>query len=166
MSIAALSAAILAATTLSGPALAQMPDKLSKPEYTAPAQTVRDAQDIPYPGVMTLKVDARDNAQGVINVIQTIPVAKSGRFTLLYPEWLPGKHAPRGAIAELVDLKIMANGKVLPWVRDSYDVYAFHVDVPEGAGELDLTFKFLTPIRRSEGRSEGRSKESPGSKNG
>ncbi len=140
------------AMSLSVPTAAQDSSQMSAPDALPIADSIPAARDVAYPGVMQLDVDATDITRGVYNVKQSIPVAQAGKMTLLYPEWLPGKHAPRGAIAELVDLKIMANGKVLPWVRDSYDVYAFHVDVPEGAGELNLTFKFLTPIRRSEGR--------------
>ena len=70
---------------------AAMPDSLSKPSYVAPQETIPAPQDIAYPGTMTLTVDARDHAQGIFRVTQTIPVAKAGRLTLLYPEWLPGR---------------------------------------------------------------------------
>ena len=56
------------------------------------------ARDLAYPGVITLDVDASDVARGIFRVRERIPVAQAGPLTLLYPEWLPGKHAPRGAI--------------------------------------------------------------------
>mgnify|MGYP002662893723 CR=1 FL=1 len=63
-----------------------------------------------------------------------------GPLTLLYPQWIPGNHSPTGAIDKLAGLTVTANGKVIPWTRDQYDVYAFHVDVPQGAGEVVAEF--------------------------
>src|SRR3546814_6194278 len=70
-----------------------------------------------YPGTMALKVDATDVARGIFHVHQTIPVEKAGTLTLLYPEWLPGKHAPRGAISGLTGFQASAGGKTLRWTR-------------------------------------------------
>jgi hypothetical protein len=39
----------------------------------------------------------------------------------------------------------MADGKVIPWLRDPLDVYTFHVDVPAGVSQLDADFDFLEP---------------------
>ncbi len=89
---------------------------------------------------------------GIFHVRQTIPVAKAGKLTLLYPEWLPGKHAPRGAIAEVAGFKASAGGKPLTWTRQPTDVYAFDIDVPAGAKSIDIVFDFLSPTRTSEGR--------------
>ena len=151
MRFASASLAVIA-LALAAPAAAQDRAKMSAPQALPIADPIPAARDIPYPGTMTLDVDATDIVRGVYDVKQTVPVSGAGRLTLLYPEWLPGKHGPRGAIAELVDLRITANGKPVKWVRDSYDVYAFHVDVPAGAKQLDLAFKFLTPLDRSQGR--------------
>jgi predicted metalloprotease with PDZ domain len=71
---------------------------------------------------------------------------------LLYPQWLPGKHGPRGALAELTGLQITAGGKPAAWTRDPVEVYAFHVDVPAGASAVDVKFQFTAPVRESEGR--------------
>ena len=86
-------------------------------------------QDTPYPGTITIHVDASDTLQGIFRVRETIPV-KAGALTLLYPQWIPGDHSPTGPIAMLAGLKLSANGKPLMWKRDKYDVYAFHLDVP------------------------------------
>ena len=83
---------------------------------------------------------------------ETIPVAQAGPLTLLYPQWLPGKHAPRGAIDKLAGLVIKADGKVIPWVRDTVDVYAFHLNVPAGVREITAEFQFLTPTAPNQGR--------------
>lgn len=129
-----------------------MPDRLSKPAYVAPVETIPAPQDIAYPGTMLLNVDARDHEQGIFRVIQTIPVAKAGRLTLLYPEWLPGNHAPRGEIEKLTGLEFTANDEKLPWVRDDVDVFAFHLDVPENTSEIIAQFQFVSATRSSQGR--------------
>ncbi|MEP2990817.1 MAG: peptidase M61 [Parasphingorhabdus sp.] len=142
-----------AALTHAVSALAQpMPDNLSKPSYEAPEHTIPAAQDIPYPGTMTLVVDARDSGQGVFNITQTIPTVKPGKMTLLYPEWLPGNHAPRGEIEKLTGLKITAGGKEIPWIRDPVDVFAFHIDVPEGVSSVVAYFQFVSATRSNQGR--------------
>ncbi|ASK89217.1 M61 family metallopeptidase [Sphingorhabdus sp. SMR4y] len=129
-----------------------MPDSLSKPSYVAPQDIIPAPQDIAYPGTMTLTVDALDHEQGIFRVIQTIPVAKAGRLTLLYPEWLPGNHAPRGEIEKLTGLEITANGEKLAWVRDDVDVFAFHLDVPENVGTITAKFQFVSATTGSHGR--------------
>ena len=125
---------------------------LSKPMPLPILATIPVAQDIPYPGTMTLKIDATDTARGIFRVAQTVPVAKSGPMTLLYPKRLPGAHAPRGEISKLAGLVVTAGGKELQWKRDEVDVFAFHVDVPDGARSLDIRFDFLSPTIANQGR--------------
>ena len=42
-------------------------------------------------------------------------------------------------------LVIKSGGRVIPWKRDSVNMFAFHVDVPAGASALDIAFDFLSP---------------------
>ncbi len=147
---------LVLALTISTTATA-MPDSLSKPTYVAPQETIPAPQDIAYPGTMTLQVDARDHDQGIFRVTQTIPVAQTvagaaGRLTLLYPEWLPGNHAPRGEIEKLTGLEFTANGQKLPWVRDDVDVFAFHLTVPENVSAITAKFEFVSATTSSQGR--------------
>ena len=143
--------ALFLAFTISTTAAA-MPDRLSKPSYVAPQETIPAPQDIAYPGTMTLQVDARDHDQGIFRVTQTIPVAKAGRLTLLYPEWLPGNHAPRGEIEKLTGLEFTANGEKLAWIRDDVDVFAFHLTVPENVSTITAKFQFVSATTSSHGR--------------
>ncbi|QHB73754.1 peptidase M61 [Stenotrophomonas sp. 364] len=108
-------------------------------------------QDVAWPGVLRIEVDARDIGRRIFKVKATIP-AKPGPLTLLYPQWLPGAHSPSGPIDKVAGLVVTANGKPLQWTRDQYDVYAFKVDVPDGASEVVAEFKFLS----SQGGSQGR----------
>jgi len=108
-------------------------------------------QDVAWPGVLRIDVDARDIGRRIFKVKATIP-AKPGPLTLLYPQWLPGSHSPSGPIDKLAGLVVTANGTPLAWKRDPYDVYAFQVDVPDGASEVVAEFKFLS----SQGGTQGR----------
>ena len=116
------------------------------------AQTATVPLDTPYPGTMTLNVDATDTEQGIFRVTQTIPVAAAGPMTLNFPKWLPGNHAARGQIEKLAGLVIRAGGRTLVWKRDPVDVYAFHIDVPEGVRQLDIAFQFLSATEADQGR--------------
>lgn len=142
---------LVSALTFAAP-LAAMPDHLSKPDYEKQQETIPAPQDIPYPGVMTLTVDAADTKQGIFAVTQTIPVEQAGRLTLLYPEWLPGNHAPRGEIEKVAGLEFSAAGRKLAWQRDNVDVYAFHVTVPEGVSEIAAKFQFVSATTSGQGR--------------
>jgi predicted metalloprotease with PDZ domain len=107
--------------------------------------------DVAYPGTVKLVVDAVDVDHRVFRVREEIPVAP-GPLTLLYPQWLPGNHAPRGPIDKLAGLAFSAAGKPVAWTRDPVDVYAFHLDVPQGATTLLAEFQFLSPQDSSQGR--------------
>ena len=124
----------------------------SQPRGAPPAPPTVEPRDVPYPGAIALDVDASDLERGIFRVRERIPVAQAGPMTLLYPEWLPGKHAPRGAINLLSGIEIRAGGEPLAWRRDPLNVYAFHVDVPAGATALDLVFQFVSPTQTNQGR--------------
>jgi predicted metalloprotease with PDZ domain len=124
----------------------------SAPQITPIVSTIPDPADRPLTAPMRLEVDATDITRAIFRAKQTLPVEAGKPLVLLYPEWLPGKHGPRGALAELTGLKITANGKLLNWTRDPVEVYAFHVDTPADVREVSLEFQFTTPIRESEGR--------------
>jgi predicted metalloprotease with PDZ domain len=145
--------AAVAALLLATAAPATPPPGNSLPQPVLPTDTIPAPKDVPYPGgTMRLDVDATDTARGIFRVKQTIPVAKSGHMVLLYPKWLPGKHGPRGEIEKLTGLQIRANGKRVAWKRDPVDVFAFHVEVPSGARQLDLDFEFASATVSDQGR--------------
>jgi len=142
------------------------PAAAADPVAPPAAADVPDARDVAWPaGAIALDVDATDVKRGLYRVTETIPLppqpaaqpgsgagAGSRRITLLFPEWLPGNHAPRGPLAELADLRFSVGGKPAAWVRDPLDVYAFHVDVPSGASELVARFVHTSPLNPGEGR--------------
>ena len=103
--------------------------------------------DRAFPGVIQLLVTATDIEQRIFHVHEEIPVAGGRELTLLYPEWLPGTHAPwgRNRINKLAGLTIAANGVPVPWIRDPGDIFAFHLTPPEGADRLKVDFDYLSP---------------------
>nr|WP_269141330.1 peptidase M61 [Sphingomonas sp. IC-56] len=122
------------------------------PQPVAEPGPVPQPEDVPYPGLIQLHVDARDTERGIFRVQETIAVQQAGPLTLLFPEWLPGYHAPQAPIELLAGLKIEADGQDLRWKRHPVKVHAFAVDVPEGVEAIDLSFQFLSPTDNAQGR--------------
>ena len=142
-------AALLLSTATA--AMAQVPPGNSAPQPVPFVNTIPDPQDIPYPGVMSLDIDATNTAQGIFVTHETLTGAKPGPMTLLFPKWLPGNHSPSGQIDKLAGLHIRAGGKELAWTRDPVDVYAFHIDVPTGARKLDIDLQFISATDPKQG---------------
>lgn len=141
--------ALASALVLTGAAQAQ---PSPGPQPSPPQTPVAAPRDVAYPGVIQLAVDATDLERRIFRVRETIPVAQAGPLTLLYPEWLPGHHAPRGPINQIAGLTVRANGQAIPWRRDPVDIYAFHIDVPAGADAVEVEFQFLSPTAGGQGR--------------
>ena len=139
--------ALFASTT----ALAQVPAGNSAPQPVPAIDTIPAPQDVPYPGTITLDVDATNTEQGIFTARETIPVAKAGHMVLLYPKWLPGNHSPTGQLDKLAGLHIRAGGRELAWTRDPVNVYAFHIDVPQGARRLDIDLQFISATKADQG---------------
>jgi predicted metalloprotease with PDZ domain len=90
-----------------------------------------------------VSVDLTDAPRNIFHAQLAIPVTP-GPFTLVYPEWIPGNHRPSGPIANLTGLVIKAGGQTLVWNRDPVDMYAFHVIVPAGVNELQVSLDDIT----------------------
>lgn len=143
----ALRAAVVAMTV---PALVWPGGLAAQPRTNA---ALPDAVDAPYPGTMTLEIDATDITRGVYRVVQTVPVAPgTTRLTLLLPRWIPGNHGPSGTMAQLADIRFYAGPRLLEWQRDPVEVFAFHVSVPADATAVTARFVHTSPLQPSEGR--------------
>ena len=105
------------------------------------------------PNEITLHVDLTSAPRKIIHATETMPVAP-GPLTLVYPQWIPGEHAPTGPIENLAGLVIAASGadgkpctepsdSPVKWERDKLDMYAFHLTVPPGCGVLSIQLDFL-----------------------
>jgi predicted metalloprotease with PDZ domain len=91
---------------------------------------------------IAISVDATQVTQRVLHAELWIP-AKPGLLTLYYPRWMPADHSPDGPIWNLAGLKFAAGGKDISWDQDSVDMYAFHVQVPQGAESITARLDFL-----------------------
>jgi len=123
--------------------------------HAAPPQIVPPGSS-PYTGTITLDIDATDLSHRIFRIREHIPV-QAGPLTLLYPRWLPGNHSPTGPIDKLAGIvitgnSITGNSRRIAWTRDPLDVYAFKLDVPACVSTLDITFDYLTPTDRIQGR--------------
>src|SRR5262245_20133574 len=92
---------------------------------------------------ITLRVDASEAARKIYHAEMTVPVT-AGPFTLMYPKWIPGEHAPTGPITDLAGLKIFAGNKPVEWKRDSIELFAFHMTIPAGVSTIQVKFDFLS----------------------
>ena len=105
---------------------------------------------------VTISVDATTAARKIFHASLKIP-ATPGDFTLYYPKWIPGEHAPDGPVTDLAGLKFSAGGKTLKWRRDTLDGFTLHVDVPAGVTEISADLDFLSPATFEGGFSAGSS---------
>ncbi len=104
-----------------------------------------NANAVPYatkadPEILVL--DASTAGRGFATSTMQIPV-RPGPFTFVYPQWIPGYHAPHGPLADVSQIKVSADGKPLTWRRDKVDMYAFHVTVPQGVHTIKVQFTVL-----------------------
>jgi len=120
-------AALVSAATISLPLCAQSSTNRSPTIASTP---------------ITITVDATDAPRKMLHADLVIPV-HPGNLTLVYAKWIPGEHEPDGPIADLAGIVIKANGQTLPWVRDSVNMFALHVQVPEGVTSLQVHDDFL-----------------------
>jgi len=144
-------ASMLLASTAASAQL--IPGTNTKPQPVPYPDPIPAPQDVAYPGTLTLDVDASDTSKGIFQVKETIPVAQAGPMVLLYPKWLPGNHSPSGELDKMTGLTITGDkGQAIRWVRDTVDMYAFHIDVPEGVKTLNLAFQFASATAKNQGR--------------
>ena len=108
---------------------------------------------------ITLDVDATEVGRKILHARLTLPISP-GPATLYYPKWIPGEHGPTGPITDLAGLRFSAGGKDLPWKRDDAEMYAFHLQIPQGASQLDIALDFLLPPASVEGFSSAASSSS------
>ena len=89
-----------------------------------------------------IAIDITDAPRKILRAELSIPV-QPGSLTLVYPKWIPGEHGPTGPIDNFTGLTFTGDNQTLPWKRDDLDMYAFHVNVPEGVKNLQVKAEFL-----------------------
>jgi len=93
---------------------------------------------------ITIAVDASNAPGKIFHAIEVLPV-QPGENIFYYPKWIPGEHGPTGPVVDFAGMKFLAAGKEIPWLRDSVEMYAFHVDVPAGVNSLEVRMDYLSP---------------------
>lgn len=114
------------------------------PVASPPYAPVPPPVDRPYPGELHVSVDASDVQRRIVHVHETV-TGVTPTTVLLYPKWLPGSHAPEGAIDKIAGIRFSAGGKAVTWTRDPVDMWAFHLAVPTGVHAVDVDFDYLSP---------------------
>ena len=94
------------------------------------------------PAEVALLVDATQAARRVYHVHLVIP-ARPGPLVLVYPKWVPEHHHGNKWIENMVELKLTAAGRRLPWQRDTIDLNAIRCQPPENAAAVEADFDFL-----------------------
>lgn len=146
--------AALVALPLAAPLHAQTAER-SQPPVTlnAPAPALPPSIDAPYPGTMTLTVDASDTLSRAFTATQTIPVAAGAReLILVYPKWLPGNHGPTGQIHRLGDLRFTSGDRALTWERHEGEPFAFRVALPAGTRQVTAHLTYTSPFSSADWR--------------
>ncbi|MEO6922266.1 MAG: M61 family peptidase, partial [Bryocella sp.] len=84
-----------------------------------------------------------DAPRKILHATETLAV-QPGPLTLVYPKWIPGEHTPTGPIDQFAGFVITTpKGQRLKWERDAVNMYAFHLTVPAGVSQLNMTMDFL-----------------------
>jgi len=141
-------ALMLSASVSMGASAQTDPGSLHLVPFDKPAP---EARDIPYPGVISVSVDATDVLRGIFQIEEVFPVSSPGPLTLLYPKWIAGYHSPSGPVSSIAALTILAANVPLAWQRDPIDTHAFTIDVPSGISAVKVRFQFLSPTTEDDG---------------
>ena len=145
--------ALFLSTCLAGAAAAQLvPPLNSQPEADAEDRHDPGGARHGLSGTIQLTVDATDVTRGIFNVHERVPVTGRRRFRSALSKWLPGDHSPAGRSTRSRVSAPRANGQQLKWMRDTLDVYAFHVTVPQGVSAIDVDFQYVSPTADNQGR--------------
>jgi predicted metalloprotease with PDZ domain len=94
--------------------------------------------------ILKLEVDATRVGQRLLQSHMVIPAAP-GPMVLQYPKWIPGEHGPSGPVTDLTGVQLKAAGQEVPWRRDALDPFVFHLEVPAGVRELEVSLEYLLP---------------------
>lgn len=99
---------------------------------------------------LLISVDASDSARRLFHSDLSIPV-HAGPLTLVYPRWgIPTYEFPVTVLDNIVRLKMSANGRPVEWKRDTVNMFAFHIVVPEDATLLHVAMDVVVPPERSD----------------
>ena len=120
---------------------------LAAPAMAQDVSPLPPTADAPYPGTIRVHVDASDTVNRTFNTVQEIPVVPgTSEMILVYPEWLPGNHAPSGQIQRVSRLGFWSGEQALEWERVPYAPYAFRVSLPAGTESVTARLTYASPF--------------------
>ncbi|RIV86745.1 M61 family metallopeptidase [Aurantiacibacter zhengii] len=120
---------------------------LAVPAFAQDQAPLPPSADTPYPGTIRLHVDASDTVNRTFTTQQDIPVtAGTSELVLVYPEWLPGNHAPSGQIQRVSRLAFTSDAGPVTWERLAYQPYAFRLALPAGTTQVTAQLTYASPF--------------------
>lgn len=97
-----------------------------------------------------LTIDASDLDRKLLRATQVVSipdgplVPAGGEFTLWYPKWVQGSHAPGGPVQNLAGIEFSdLSGKSLDWHRAPGDVHRFIVSLPPGTDAIQVRLRYI-----------------------
>jgi predicted metalloprotease with PDZ domain len=123
------------------------------PQPVAKVAPLPVPQDRAFPGLITLSVDLRDVDRRIVRVHERITGLRANPI-LLYPQWLPGTHAPEGPIDRVAGIRVSVDGAPAAWVRDPVNVFAFRIPGAAPAQAVDIDFEYLSPTSAKVGSAD------------
>ena len=92
---------------------------------------------------LDITIDARNLPRGLLHSSVRF-ACEPGLQVFWFPKWIPGIHAPRGAIENLAGLMVYdAHGRRLKWERDPNDMHRFFVHVSQDSNMIDVQFDYV-----------------------
>lgn len=99
---------------------------------------------------ISLYVDASESPRKLFHAELSFLV-QPGPLTLVYPRWgISTYEFPTRILNDIVRLKMSGAGNAITWKRDLVDKFAFHLVIPEGVDELNVSMDVVAPHDRSD----------------
>ena len=90
-----------------------------------------------------IEIDARNISRGIIHS-QVRYDCEAGPQVFWFPKWIPGIHAPRGAIENMAGLTVSdEQGRTLTWQRDPMEMHRFIVHNSQGSRSITIKFDYI-----------------------
>lgn len=112
------------------------------PTGTAAQTASQDAFQHPFLD-LHIEIDARNLPRGIIHSSVRYD-CDPGPQVFWYPKWIPGIHAPRGAIQNMAGLQVYdEHGRSLPWQRDPMEMHRFIVHNSQDSSFITIQFDYI-----------------------
>jgi predicted metalloprotease with PDZ domain len=101
---------------------------------------------------MSVQVDATDSTHRVMRMKAQMAAPSEGKpLVLQFPQWIPGHHGPTALVQNITGVNVSVNGKRVPWVRDTTDMFTFRAEMPAGAKQVEVEYQYLNAFSDDQG---------------